>query len=294
MKPLRLASLAIATAAFLPYLGSCVSDANPFDNTIKTDKTDSDNAKIRLNLDVANTRSDDPFSTTDEQDVKKVNVYVFDEHNQLEKFEANIVVSSSTPAELEITSGLKTIYAISGKNVLSSTISTGTKLEDFEETIFSSTLGELKTTDGFAMVGKSAPQLVLKSSHENDVPSANVFTVNLVRLLSKTQVKYVKVDGQNAFGFTEGNATFRVCQVCDQMRLVADHTKDIQDSYTDSKVKGTYDGYTVCPNETFINAVKTNFTAKDCHYLTENIVQNPVAGNTTFISLRVPFTPYKL
>lgn len=75
------------------------------------------------------------------------------------------------------------------------------------------------------------------------------------------------------------------------MRLVADYDNDLQASYLDSDGDGTYDGYSVGGDLQFLNTVTDNFTATGCHYLSENIVKDPVAGNTTFVSLCIPFTP---
>lgn len=276
----------------LTSISSCTSDQNPFDTNILTPTETTDVAKIRLRLDVASTRADDDLSTNDEKKVAKVSIYVFDEHDQLEKFKKDIAVSTGSPAELEVTPGQKTVYAIASKSMMSESLSTGISITKFEQTVFSSTLADLKTSDGFVMVGKSDKQQVLKSANENEVPTSNIFNVSLVRLLAKTQVKFTDVD-VSSFGFSYSNPTFCVCQTNDKMRLVADQSKDILSSYVDSNGDGTYDGYTVCHDTDYKKVVTSAFTANGCHYVTENIVQNPVAGNTTFVSLCVQFTPQK-
>lgn len=292
MKPLRLAAFCLTAASILASGSSCTSDQNPFDAII-TPSSESNVAKIRLALDVAATRAEDDLSTADEKKVTKVSVYVFDEHDQLEKFKTDLTISSDSPAELEVTPGQKTVYAIASKTMISSTISAGTSLEDFEKTVFSSTLSNLKTNDGFVMVGKSEPQQVLKSANENEVPTSNVFNIELVRLLAKAQVKCSLTMDASDLGFTIYNPTFRISQTNDKMRLVADRTTDIISSYVDTDGNGTYDGYTVCPDNEFKMSV-SDFTANGCHYLTENFVQSPVAGNTTFVSFCATFMPKAL
>ncbi|MDE6740998.1 MAG: Mfa1 fimbrilin C-terminal domain-containing protein, partial [Muribaculaceae bacterium] len=54
-----------------------------------------------------------------------------------------------------------------------------------------------------------------------------------------------------------------------------------------------YDGYTVCPDNEYKMSV-SDFEADGCHYLTENFVQSPVAGNTTFVSFCASFMPNAL
>lgn len=149
----------------LTSISSCTSDQNPFDTNILTPTETTDVAKIRLRLDVASTRADDDLSTNDEKKVAKVSIYVFDEHDQLEKFKKDIAVSTGSPAELEVTPGQKTVYAIASKSMMSESLSTGISITKFEQTVFSSTLADLKTSDGFVMVGKSDKQQVLKSAN---------------------------------------------------------------------------------------------------------------------------------
>ncbi|MDE7410057.1 MAG: hypothetical protein K2N09_08540 [Muribaculaceae bacterium] len=286
MKKLRISSLALLTASFMPAFMSCTSDRNPFDITVSPV---SETARIQLLLDVASTRAGSDLSTDAEKKVSKVSVYVFNGANELETFESDITLSSDKPVEFNVTPGLKTIYAVSSKNIVGTTIGTGASLQDFEETIFSSKLSDLKTSKEFVMIGKSDSQVVLKSANSTQIPASNLFRIELVRLVSKTQVKLGNID-LSAQGFScKGNTQFRVSQTCDRMRVRPNGT-DVFESFT-THTNGTFDGYTVVPDNQFLPVVTGDFTADGCHYLSENIVSNPVAGNTTFVTLSVPVTP---
>lgn len=198
-------------------------------------------------------------------------------------------MSEDTPAEIEVKPGLKTVYVFASNKVVD--LAVGESMADFEKKVFSSNLSDLKTSKGFVMVGKSEAQQVLVSANESEIPASNVFNIEMVRLVAKTQVKVVQNLDASSFGFTVGKPTFRVSQTCGMMRLVADYDNDLQASYLDSDGDGTYDGYSVGGDLQFLNTVTDNFTATGCHYLSENIVKDPVAGNTTFVSLCIPFTP---
>lgn len=292
MKPLRFVAFSFAAASLLVSVSSCTSDRNPFDIAMTNPAVESETAKIRLSLDVASTRADDDLSTAEERKVSKVSIYVFDAQDQLEKFMTDISVSSTAPIELEVAPGRKTLYAITSKTVISSTLETGTPIETFEETLFSSTLSDLKTTNGFVMAGKSDVQMVLKSANSNEVPNSNIFKIELVRMLSKTQVKRANDMKLSDFGLRiNGPMIFRVSQTNDKMRLVADAAKEVWSEYKDDNEDGTCNGYSVGKNLEFQGVVTTDFTAEGCHYITENIVQSPLSGNTTFVSLCVPYAP---
>lgn len=205
MKQLRLAALAIATAAFLPYLASCTSDQNPFDVTFTTE---SNTAKIRLLFDVSSTRAEgDLLSTGEEKAISHVSLFVFDGTGKLEVSESDIAVSEDTPAEIEVKPGLKTVYVFASNKVVD--LAVGESMADFEKKVFSSNLSDLKTSKGFVMVGKSEAQQVLVSANESEIPASNVFNIEMVRLVAKTQVKVVQNLDASSFGFTVGKPTFR-------------------------------------------------------------------------------------
>ncbi|MBD5275966.1 MAG: fimbria major subunit [Bacteroides sp.] len=285
MKKLRLACLALSAATLAPYLTSCISDRNPFDVAVVNEK---ETAKIRLVLDAASTRADNDLSTDEEKIISKVNVFVFDDFGALEKIETNVSVSSESPAVLEVTPGNKTVYAVSAKSVVGSTVDVGATMTEFENVVFSSTVNDLKTNDGFVMIGKSGSQQVFKSMDASEIPASNIFNIELVRLLAKTQVKFDNVDA-SGFGFKIGNAHYRVCQTSDKMRLKYNGT-DVFESYGKND-GGTYEGYSKGGVNDNKLVVKGAFTAADCQYVPENIVKNPVSGNTTFVILSVNLIP---
>ena len=289
MKLLSLSTVAIAMVSILPSLTSCSSDRNPFDMSMSVEK---ETALIRLNLNVASTRAEGDLATAEEKAVSYVSVFVFDDSNELEVVKSDLKVSSGAETEsIEVKSGLKTIYAVSGKSVIGASTAIGTPLATFEATLFDSKISDLKTSSGFVMVGKSDPQVVMKSANAESIPQSNVFNIELERLLAKTQVKCGNLD-VSSLGFKiSGVPRFRVSQTCNKMRLKS-NGKNIFDSFTGTS-SGTYQEYTVTPNTDYSWAVQGDFKAEECQYLTENIVENPVAGNTTFVTLLLTLIPDK-
>lgn len=282
MKNSKLAFLSMAVAALLPSVVSCRSDESPFGWTFSQQKAD---ATIQLRLNVEETRAGE-VSSSEEDMIKKLNVLVFNENNTLET-SANFTLEEGQAAvSLEVSHGLKTIYVVAAKEDFYA-VDKG-KMTDFENSIFGSKLTDLKTSDGFMMIGKSARQQVMISSSSTDLPSSNVFSINLERLVAKTQVKSAQVDG-SAFGIEFGDASFKAFQLNDKMRVVADGRDVI--SYVDNDGNGTYEGYTV-DGEGYLDAV-ADFSGSDCAYLSENIVSNPVSGNTTFLGIRFATRPAK-
>lgn len=284
MKTLRLAFLSLAVAVLLPSITSCKSDDSPFDWTISNEST---NATILLRLNVEETRAGE-MSTTAEREIKKVTVLIFNEKEELELNKSVNVIAGSNTVSLEVSNGLKTIYAISAKSNVNPGV--GMSITEYENKIFTSTLANLKTDDGFVMVGKSGEQQVMISASEDELPSSNIFDIKLVRLVAKAQVKSASIDG-SSFGISFGAASFKACQLNERMRVVHNGS-DVFTAYVDGNNNGTYDYYSLRDKENYLNSV-ADFTADGCEYMPENIVARPLSGNTTFLSIRYATTPEK-
>ena len=278
MKPLRFAVFSLTATSLLALGTACTSDTNPFD--VKATITKTEPAKIQLHLNVAATRAD--MSTDAEKKITRVSIYVFNEEGLLETFQSNKTVSDGTTESMEITSGMKTVYAVAGKDLTntSASIAIGMTISDFEDIVFDSKMTDLNSSTGFMMVG-NGQQMVYASAVNN-------ISIELVRLIAKAQLRLGDINTE-AFGFTHGNATYYVAQTCNRMRLQPKGS-DILAPYSKHTL-GTYDGYTRLTSTTPNNGVTGEFTAAGCAYLSENIVEDPKAGNTTFLILEIPLTP---
>lgn len=285
MKKFSLAASTLALAILMPTVTSCKSDDNPFDITQSIEKN---TATIRLRLAIEDTRAGET-STAAEKEIKKVTVLIFNEKEELELNKTINVTSGSNVVNLEVSKGLKTIYVVTAKSNVNPSV--GTTITAYENATFISTLANLNTTDGFVMVGKSAEQQVMISASADELPSSNIFDINLVRLVAKAQVKSSDVDG-SSFGINFGNAYFKAIQTNERMRVVHNGS-DVFDSYIDGNNNGTYDYYSLRENESYLGAVTADFTPDGCEYMPENIVSKPVSGNTTFLSIRYATTPAK-
>ncbi|MDE6637759.1 MAG: fimbria major subunit [Muribaculaceae bacterium] len=286
MKRLNLAVSAIALSMLLPVMTSCKSDASPFDMFASSTK-EKGKATVQLRLLVEETRAGE-MATSEECEIKKVTILVFNEKEELELNKTVSVFAGNNTVSLEGSNGLKTIYAIAAKSNVNPGV--GMSITDYENSIFTSTLPNLMTEDGFVMVGKSVEQQVINSVSEEDIPSSNIFDIKLVRLVAKAQVKCENIDG-SSFGINFGTASFKACQLSERMR-VKHNGSDVFASYVDGNHNGTYDYYSLRENGSYINSV-TAFSAEECEYMSENIVSKPVSGNTTFLSIRFATTPVK-
>ena len=277
MKPLRFAVFSLTATSLLALGTACTSDTNPFD--VKTTITKTEPAKIQLHLNVAATRAD--MSTDAEKEIKKVSIYVFNEEGLLETFQSNRDVSDGTTDALNVTSGMKTIYAITGYVLRNpdTEITTDLSISDFENIIFDSKLTDLKGSAGFSMIGKS--QQMIYPSVMNNV------SIELERLLAKAQLKIGNVNTED-FGFSHGSAHFYVAQTCNRMRIQPNGS--VAETYN-KNTDGTYEGYTRLVSGGPYDEPTGEFSAAGCAYLSENIVEEPKAGNTTFLILGITMNP---
>ena len=286
MKIIRQTVLTMTVLGMMHCMSSCSSDPNPIDFF----NTPHEKAYIQLDLSVSATRASDALATDEELKINKVNIYIFGEDAKLETVKKDQTISEDSPFTLESTSGLKTIYAISAKSELNP--AEGTSIADFEKTLVSSKNSDLITDDGFVMIGKSQAQYVTKSATVAEMPHTNVFNIELVRLAAKVQVKSNMPINETGYGFYIGTPEFRVCQTNDKMRIVPNGV-DVITNYTSSIITGTYDGYSWGSDSEYIPSQKNGFTNDNCRYMSENIVNTPVAGNITFLSIRVANSPSK-
>lgn len=301
MKKLRLVSLSLAVAALLPSVTSCSSDPSPFNWTISSENIQK--ATIQLNLNVEETRADG-MSTAEENDIKNFSVYVFDENSELETKVDFDVLDGKKTVTLEVSHGLKTLYVVTAKTNVNPSV--GTSLTDYEKSVFNSSLSNIKPEktvsseeEGdtkvfqYVMIGKSKEQNVMMSASQEDLPASNIFNISLVRLVAKAQVSSVDADG-SGFGISMISASFKAFQLNERMRVLPDGT-DVFDSdvstYADSNRNGTCDNYTLGVGN-YLDAV-SEFKAEGCAYLSENIVSNPLSGNTTFLAIRFATAPLK-
>ncbi|MDE7097274.1 MAG: hypothetical protein K2O47_07270, partial [Muribaculaceae bacterium] len=191
MKTFRFASLCLVATVSFHLVTSCTSDRSPFDMSMSTVKN---SATIQLKFAVADTRAGQ-LSTAEENEIKKVTVHVFDENQKLESTKNVNVTSGANTVNLEVSHGLKTIYVITSKSNVNPGI--GTSLTNYENSVFNSSLANLKTADGFVMVGKSLEQQVMITASNDELPPSNIFDIELVRLVAKAQVKSSDIDGSS-------------------------------------------------------------------------------------------------
>ncbi len=271
-------------AALVPSVTSCSSDRNPFEKEIPTTVK---NAVIQLRLNVEDTRAGEN-STAEEKAIKKLTIHVFNDKQLLEATKTATIGDGVNTVNIEVSHGLKTLYVVSAQSNVNPAVST--HISDYENSTFNSSLDNIKTENGFVMVGKSKEQYVRANQSLEDLPSSNIFDIKLVRLVAKAQVKASNVDG-SAFGIKFEGCSFKPFQLNERM-IVLHNGSDVLDTYEDKNNNGTYDYYTLGVGD-YLAAVTDDFKAEGCAYLSENIVNKPLSGNTTFLSVRFATTPNK-
>lgn len=309
MKKTKQAIMCLSVVTLMMSAVSCSSDPTTITGVTYPSDKDSDNATIILNLSAAATRADDEedtWATDAEKAISKVHIYVFDENDVLEKVALGVTVTSGKSTAIKVSHGLKRVYAISAYNISTSNLTEGSStVRDLENLTFDSTLGKLISNDGHLMIGSSGQQMVMQTAVSSDasgtevvpteVPSSNVFNINMVRATAKAQVKCVAGTANTkdatiglavGINFDLSVPSFKACQKNNTMRVVA--SGDLASSYTEHTA-GTCTGYTRM-NGDYISA-QSAFSADNCCYMPENIVNDPISGNTTFLCVKFTATP---
>lgn len=271
----------------LVAISSCNSNNNVF--TYMDQPNDGkENVTVRILLSAAATRAGE--NTPDPEEIKIVNLYVFDGNDVLESIHPNVAASANTPVDIKIYSpGRKKIYAVSARQLFNAQI--GLSLSEFENKVFDSTMSDLiSDVNGFVMIGVSNVINVETSSGSDNIPQSNILRIDMYRLVAKTQLAYASLD-DSSFGFSvKTPIKFTVFQTNNKMRVVS-LDEDIHSYYTDDdEYVGTYDQYSVGGGE-YIEAQGSAFTDTNCKYMSENKVSDPISGNTTFMGVKIPLVP---
>lgn len=295
MKKLRFALQCLASLMLAALMPSCSSDPNPVGYlNVTGEKTDNAKTIISLNLSPSQTRVG-----IDEDAVSSVCIYVFkcndDGSIVLESHIDNQEVSDNNITFSLDSPGRKIFYAITENNLFDGKNLSNISLADFEAEMFDSSLDKIKTSARLVMSGKSSEINATETKVEGYVPESNNLTINLNRLAAKVQVKVSDLTSSlSELGFTtQKDVYFKVFQTNDKMKLISDDVELVSE-YKDTDGSGTYDGYSFDNGTDYILAQKNDFTAENCHYMSENIVANPKSGNTTYVSLRIQVNPKKL
>jgi len=271
---------------------SCSSDPNPLGYINFHDNKDGE-AYLNLNFSVADTRAD-AMASDAEQAISKVNIYVFDENKTFEESFLNQEVTNGK-VSLKVTPGTKSIYAVTASNALISQPTEGSTFTAFESQIVNSKLSDLKTSNGFVMVGKIEDKEINEFSTSPETQAANNCTITLERLLAKVQLKNNIQEPPAGIPGLEA-ISYKVFQTNNKMYLKAGKSDAAQPYEDKVDPTGTHDNYTFDDGSEYVAAIGLNkpFTNGDCQYMPENVVTNPASGNTTFVAVRMGATPQRL
>lgn len=283
MKKLTFLAFSLVCLMLAGLLPSCASDPNPID-FIRTDNYSKDaKTYIHLSLNPSATRAADDA-------ISKVDLYVFDTDGKLENVVADISYKQNLIIDLGVTTGKKTVYAITANTIFpkdkSNTELNGMTLDNFKTKSFESLVENLNNEDGLVMAGVGEIESLSESNSPLNIPSTNSLSITLERLLAKVEVTGT-ISSVNDYGFAKiDDSSFKVCQINKKMQLVpaAVSTADLEDK---NEKNGIYDNY----EQHGSDYVQISSSATQPQYMSENLVENPTSGNTTFLSVKVRFTP---
>lgn len=284
----KLTSLACSLACFVlaSLLSSCSSDPNPVD-FIRTDGYSKDaKTYIQLSLNPTATRADD------EDAISVVDLYVFNEYGILENVVVGIDYKENLIIDLGVTTGKKTVYAITANKILPNKMSdaelNGITLDNFKIKSFESLVENLNNEDGLVMAGVGVIQNLSESNSPLNIPSSNSLSISLERLLAKVEVTG-SITQDNTYGFAKiDDPSFKVCQINKKMQLVSVEISSAD--LEDGNENGVYDNY----EQHGSDYIAINSTDAQPQYMSENLVENPTSGNTTFLSVKIRLTPSSL
>lgn len=268
-------------------LTQCAGDSS---NPINIDVNGAD-AYIRLDFSVEGTRADGDITPAENNDITSIDVYIFGDEDILEDYQ-NIPSEKITAGDdgssisVKTTSGFKTIYAIaniaSGNPLDPEPNKGSTSIRDFQQAVFSSKDGKLRSDNGFMMIGKSSPRQIIKSTADA-IPQTNRLHIKLVRVSAMATVE--SEDAIPALGMTFSNPEFRVCQTSDKMP-VEDLAFAIQHDKDEST--GLHSDLSIRKHD--------EITFADCNapqYMAENISKSHVSGTATFVAISMTVKPQK-
>lgn len=291
----------LTCAGALLALSACSSDSdiNPDDNKGRGEETF---ATFKFNVVSQGTRAESTNTDVNadevEQKITSVSIYIFD-GNVLEKVVTPDLSGVNKTVAVPITTGEKAIYAVTGVlkdgEAAYNVIPEQTKLSDFRQKLISSIpQTDIAVKNKFLMIGQKRVTL---TKCTQSYAEANPVFINVTRAAAKVQVKYVKEDvtireNVNA-DFSDPN--FSVAQIAKQMYVERGSLFTPTGTKVSTGDTGTYPGYTL------LNA-STNLTwhpglaefvpdYESSAYVSENVNEKPVIGNTTFAIVRLKATP---
>lgn len=217
---------------------------------------------------------------------------MFDADGQLENVVAGIDYKENLILNLGVTTGKKTVYAITANQILPNKMSnaelTGMTLANFKTKSFESLVEKLNNDDGLVMAGMGEIESLSESNSPLNIPSSNSLTVSLERLLAKVEVTG-SISQDKSYGFEKiDNPYFKVCQINSKMQLVSATVSP--DNLEDENGNGIYDNY----EQHGSDYIQISSSDAQPQYMSENLVEYPTSGNTTFLSIKIRFTPSSL
>lgn len=239
---------------------------------------------------------DGTYATTDESAVANVKLYVF--NNSV--FETELTVAPTADGKSyktgaqKVKLGQKLIYVVTGTDKISLSPVSGTSITDFDKMLFDAANTNIAVSSDFVMIGKSEAKMVVKCDDQNNIPASNQFSLTIERAAAKAQVKFVNEEGgsDNVVIASTLNVDFgtygqyAIQQTAKKMRI--DWHSDYTDGSTGTSSSGVYNGYNT--SSEYSNTV-TAFSATNCTYLSENWVESPTTGNTTYAGVKFTVTP---
>lgn len=301
IKFLYVAALAALT------LSSCGSD----DNTPESNKLGVKTmATVSLTQKGASSRATEA-ATPSEKTVENATLYVFTSAGALEKIVVLDVTANIASKTFEITSGTKSFYAVCNMN--SALVALGTSIpaqgdakSKVLKTLMSITsIASITADNNFWLTSTSEKtQTILEGIDEatataGTTPAANYVVIEVGRAAAKVDVNFTA--GENTTDQPGGyltSVTYRVKNLPKAMYLLPyDLATTLTSPYYGQETSGNltanyWENTDNSASNMYVNATHTSkLVTGVASYAVENINQNVLVGNTTYISIKGVFTP---
>lgn len=233
----------------------------------------------------------------EETGINNVGIYIFSSEALETAGSIDLTNQNKGKTTVATTTGPKHIYAVPNPpTTINSTV--GLSQAEFEKQLLAALSTEIAASNRFLMVGSTDATLV-RHSQEEATQEDNLIPISVTRAAAKVQLQY-KTDTPVADNVdaSVADVQYDLGQPNKQMYLVRNGFEvtptGTKAEQRDDDGDGTYDHLVKfqATSLSFIPAVTAfdNTFAKS-RYLAENVNDNPVTGNTSFVVIKLKVTP---
>lgn len=237
----------------------------------------------------------DVNAVDEETGINNVGIYIFSSEALETAGSIDLTNQNKGKTTVATTTGPKHIYAVPNPPAtIKSTV--GLSQAEFEQQLLAALSTDIAASNKFLMVGSTDATLVRRSQEE---AKANLIPISVTRAAAKVQLQY-KTDTPVADNVdaSVADVQYDLGQPNKQMYLVRNGYEvtptGTKANQKDNDSDGTYDHlvkFSATSLSTIPAVVAFNNAFAESRYLAENVNDNPVTGNTSFVVIKLKVTP---